>query len=232
MIIHVAPEPAKLPEWAAIMASVGPVTFQMHCTMDLPGKNCSLPQREIVMGAAAHRPHWLSYPHIPTARFRPSANDVRRRPRDAVLRQRHGAGNEQQFAQHDWQSRSITKVRRLDDTRLRPQPPAQCPRLQQRRPAPTAPASVPPPPPPASATANRPLAVNVRWLLLSCPGCGSACSVRPNPLPSFDPSSSRAALIATAAYYRAQKRDFQPGCEVEDWLAAEREIDGTGTDPI
>jgi hypothetical protein len=51
-------------------------------------------------------------------------------------------------------------------------------------------------------------------------------------LASFDPSSSREALIATAAYYRAQKRGFQPGHEVEDWLAAEREIDGTGTDPI
>ena len=45
----------------------------------------------------------------------------------------------------------------------------------------------------------------------------------------FDPSSSREALIATAAYYRAQKRGFQPGHEVEEWLAAEREVDGTGT---
>jgi hypothetical protein len=45
----------------------------------------------------------------------------------------------------------------------------------------------------------------------------------------FDPSSSREALIATAAYYRAQKRGFRPGHEIEDWLAAEREVDGTGT---
>jgi len=45
----------------------------------------------------------------------------------------------------------------------------------------------------------------------------------------FDPSSSREALIATAAYYRAQKRGFRPGHDVEDWLAAEREVDGTGT---
>jgi hypothetical protein len=44
----------------------------------------------------------------------------------------------------------------------------------------------------------------------------------------FDPSSSRETLIATAAYYRAQRRGFSPGSELEDWLAAEREVDGTG----
>jgi hypothetical protein len=60
----------------------------------------------------------------------------------------------------------------------------------------------------------------------------------PAPAPStkapanFDPSSSREALIATAAYYRAEKRGFQCGHETEDWLAAEREIDRTGTAPI
>jgi maltodextrin utilization protein YvdJ len=31
--------------------------------------------------------------------------------------------------------------------------------------------------------------------------------------------------IAEAAYLRAQQRGFEPGHEVEDWLAAEREID-------
>src|ERR1700687_1861780 len=59
-----------------------------------------------------------------------------------------------------------------------------------------------------------------------------------NPHPSshapanFDPSSSRESLIATAAYYRAESRGFLPGYEVADWLAAEHEIDGVGTDPI
>jgi hypothetical protein len=48
---------------------------------------------------------------------------------------------------------------------------------------------------------------------------------------NFDPSSSREALIATAAYYRAHERGFQPGHELQDWLAAEREIDGAGFDP-
>src|ERR1700688_5061538 len=46
---------------------------------------------------------------------------------------------------------------------------------------------------------------------------------------TFDPSWSRETLIATAAYYRAEKRGFQCGHETEDWLAAEREIDRTGT---
>jgi hypothetical protein len=39
------------------------------------------------------------------------------------------------------------------------------------------------------------------------------------------PAPSREALIATAAYYRAERRGFLPGHEQEDWLAAEREID-------
>ena len=30
--------------------------------------------------------------------------------------------------------------------------------------------------------------------------------------------------IAEAAYYRAERRGFQPGFEMEDWLAAESEI--------
>jgi hypothetical protein len=35
----------------------------------------------------------------------------------------------------------------------------------------------------------------------------------------------RRALIAESAYLRAERRGFGPGYEVEDWLAAEREID-------
>jgi hypothetical protein len=35
----------------------------------------------------------------------------------------------------------------------------------------------------------------------------------------------RQRLIAEAAYYRAEQRGFVPGCEIEDWLAAEMEID-------
>jgi hypothetical protein len=39
-------------------------------------------------------------------------------------------------------------------------------------------------------------------------------------------------LIATAAYYRAEKRGFLPGHEQEDWLAVEREIDDVGSEPM
>lgn len=36
---------------------------------------------------------------------------------------------------------------------------------------------------------------------------------------------ARRQLIAEAAYYRAAQRGFDPGGEVEDWLAAEAEVD-------
>jgi hypothetical protein len=35
----------------------------------------------------------------------------------------------------------------------------------------------------------------------------------------------RKRLIAETAYYRAQRRGFAPGHSVEDWLAAEAEVD-------
>ena len=35
----------------------------------------------------------------------------------------------------------------------------------------------------------------------------------------------RAAMIAEAAYFRAERRGFSPGGELDDWLAAEHEID-------
>jgi hypothetical protein len=56
-------------------------------------------------------------------------------------------------------------------------------------------------------------------------------STRPpifDPLRFVDPGArakSRAALIAQIAYFKAQKRGFEPGHEEEDWLAAEAEVD-------
>ena len=35
----------------------------------------------------------------------------------------------------------------------------------------------------------------------------------------------RDSRIAEAAYLRAQQRGFEPGYELEDWLAAEKEVD-------
>jgi Protein of unknown function (DUF2934) len=37
-------------------------------------------------------------------------------------------------------------------------------------------------------------------------------------------SDALAGMIAMAAYYRAAERNFAPGHELEDWLAAERRI--------
>jgi hypothetical protein len=42
-------------------------------------------------------------------------------------------------------------------------------------------------------------------------------------IPSF--SESREARIAEAAYWRAERRGFTPGQELDDWLHAEREVD-------
>lgn len=39
------------------------------------------------------------------------------------------------------------------------------------------------------------------------------------------PLADREARIAQAAYRRAEQRGFYPGHEVEDWLAAEKEVD-------
>jgi hypothetical protein len=45
------------------------------------------------------------------------------------------------------------------------------------------------------------------------------------PFTQFVDPGKRAALIAEAAYYRAEQRGFAPGNELEDWLAAESEVD-------
>jgi hypothetical protein len=37
-------------------------------------------------------------------------------------------------------------------------------------------------------------------------------------------SELRHAMIAQAAYFRAEKRGFVVGCELDDWFEAEREI--------
>ncbi|HTV76832.1 MAG TPA: DUF2934 domain-containing protein [Steroidobacteraceae bacterium] len=45
------------------------------------------------------------------------------------------------------------------------------------------------------------------------------CAVR------YISAEDRQKLIATAAYFRAQRRGFSAGHEAEDWLEAEREVD-------
>lgn len=61
-------------------------------------------------------------------------------------------------------------------------------------------------------------------------GGGETCVFRPErneardeaPAPSPEERYRR---IAAAAYFRAERRGFEPGHEIEDWLAAEREVD-------
>jgi DUF2934 family protein len=50
-------------------------------------------------------------------------------------------------------------------------------------------------------------------------------AVEATPFTQFVDPRKRAALIAEAAYFRAEKRGFAPGHEKEDWLAAESEVD-------
>jgi Protein of unknown function (DUF2934) len=64
---------------------------------------------------------------------------------------------------------------------------------------------------------------------------GSELTLMPrNSPPAFDPlrfvtpvasPPSRNAMVAEIAYFRALARGFAPGHEVEDWLAAEAEVD-------
>jgi hypothetical protein len=53
-------------------------------------------------------------------------------------------------------------------------------------------------------------------------------------MPKRAPSAAAApehyqAMIAVAAYYKAEQRGFAPGYEIADWLEAEREFGGGAT---
>ena len=39
-------------------------------------------------------------------------------------------------------------------------------------------------------------------------------------------------MIAEAAYFRAERRGFQGGCPIQDWLEAECEIDRVYFQPV
>jgi hypothetical protein len=44
-------------------------------------------------------------------------------------------------------------------------------------------------------------------------------------LPPKTVREDRQSMIAKAAYFRAEQRNFGPGHELQDWLAAESEVD-------
>jgi hypothetical protein len=47
--------------------------------------------------------------------------------------------------------------------------------------------------------------------------------VRPGSGPALS-AQERERLVAQAAYFRAEKRGFAPGCELQDWVEAEAEV--------
>ncbi len=51
-------------------------------------------------------------------------------------------------------------------------------------------------------------------------------SISPNQIQRVINGPNRQKQIATAAYYRAARRGFDGGCEIQDWLEAEIEVDG------
>jgi hypothetical protein len=64
------------------------------------------------------------------------------------------------------------------------------------------------------------------------PATGTASRIRQRRKPEVAAShpaalagEDRYRMIAEAAYYRAEQRGFAPGSELDDWLAAEIEVD-------
>jgi len=53
----------------------------------------------------------------------------------------------------------------------------------------------------------------------------SGASDLPRPAAGRVDPEERRSRIALAAYLRAEERGFRPGCELADWLEAERQID-------
>lgn len=51
-------------------------------------------------------------------------------------------------------------------------------------------------------------------------------SISPNQIQRVINWPNRQKQIATAAYYRSAQRGFDGGCEIQDWLEAEMEVDG------
>ena len=83
---------------------------------------------------------------------------------------------------------------------------------------------------------SRPLSIESEFASqrATCPDSEKAIDERvaePTAIFNSDASMARRRMIAEAAYYRAQQRGFQPGYELEDWLAAENEIVRSWSDP-
>ncbi len=71
--------------------------------------------------------------------------------------------------------------------------------------------------------AVQPVAVTATGSVAAAPGVTNTLL---SATPAFLEPEQRCAMIAEAAYYHAEHRGFESGHELEDWLAAEEEIDG------
>jgi hypothetical protein len=69
-------------------------------------------------------------------------------------------------------------------------------------------------PPPKNATRSKPKATDT-------------LSLKPHEKAESLSTEHLTHMIATAAYYCAERRQFEPGRELEDWLTAEREVRAT-----
>lgn len=56
------------------------------------------------------------------------------------------------------------------------------------------------------------------------PAAPRKATARPAVSPAGGAGADRAELVRMAAYFRAERRGFAPGYEIEDWLAAEAEV--------
>jgi hypothetical protein len=58
------------------------------------------------------------------------------------------------------------------------------------------------------------------------PACGAANEIEGSSLKSHPSTAAERHLrIAELAHQKASQRNFEPGAELDDWLAAEREVD-------
>jgi len=74
---------------------------------------------------------------------------------------------------------------------------------------------------PRVAAAGKPVATKKAG---SAKAAARARPARPAAVGAGPSPVEREAMVRTAAYFRAQRRGFQPGYEWEDWLAAEAEV--------
>ena len=63
-------------------------------------------------------------------------------------------------------------------------------------------------------------------------GSVTAEQTRPAAAAASVAGAARQEMVAQAAYYRAEKRGFAPGCELDDWFAAEAEITGCSLEQV